>query len=160
LQDILTSLVLPHQIYKRIMTRTLRKTTYAAIQQAVDIAYRLEEDTINVADTLLDRFVESQIREMVMLYPAAKNGQRRSHTILIDASEDHNNKKRLMMMGAKSPNYDTATSGNNDRRGRGSQVITSSIFGQKRHSFNDYENDDGKFSHRKNQGSVGKAPEG
>jgi hypothetical protein len=54
----------------------------------VDIAYKLEEDTINVADTLLDRFVESQIREMVMLYPTAKNNQRRSHTILIDASND------------------------------------------------------------------------
>jgi hypothetical protein len=54
----------------------------------VDIAYKLEEDTINVADTLLDRFVESQIREMVMLYPTAKNHQRRSHTILIDASND------------------------------------------------------------------------
>ena len=102
------------------MTRTLRKTTYAAIQQAVDIAYRLEEDTINVADSLLDRFVESQIREMVMLYPAAKNGQRRSHTILIDASEEHKNR-----MTGKSPNFETGT----DRRGRGSQVITSSIFG-------------------------------
>jgi hypothetical protein len=31
LQNILLSLVLPHQIYKRIMTRTLRKTTYTAI---------------------------------------------------------------------------------------------------------------------------------
>jgi len=37
---------------------------------------------------MLDRFVEGQIREMVMLYPTAKNHQRRSHTILIDASED------------------------------------------------------------------------
>ena len=36
---------------------------------------------------MLDRFVEGQIREMVMLYPTAKNNQRRSHTILIDASE-------------------------------------------------------------------------
>jgi hypothetical protein len=29
----------------------------------------LEEDTINLADRLLDQFVESQIREMVMAYP-------------------------------------------------------------------------------------------
>jgi hypothetical protein len=69
------------------MNRMVRKTTYLAIQQAVDIAYRLEEDTINTADSLLDRFVESQIREMVMLYPN-NNSQRRSHTILIDQSSD------------------------------------------------------------------------
>jgi len=71
--------------------------------------------------------VESQIREMVMLYPAAKNGQRRSHTILIDASED---KFRVV----KSPPYET----NENRRGRGSEVITTtSIFTQKRSSFNE-----------------------
>jgi hypothetical protein len=51
------------------MNRVLRKTTYSAIQQAVDIAYRLEEDTISLADKLLDNFVEQQIREMVMIYP-------------------------------------------------------------------------------------------
>jgi len=56
--DILTSIVLPHKIYKRVMNRVLRKTTYSAIQQAVDIAYRLEEDTISLADKLLDSFVE------------------------------------------------------------------------------------------------------
>lgn len=68
-QDILTAIILPHKIYKRIMNRVVRKTTYAAIQQAVDIAYKLEEDTINLADKLLDKFVENQIREMVMIYP-------------------------------------------------------------------------------------------
>ncbi len=31
IQNIITALVLPHQIYKKIMTRTLRKTTYSAI---------------------------------------------------------------------------------------------------------------------------------
>ncbi len=68
-QDILTAIILPPKIYKRIMNRVVRKTTYAAIQQAVDIAYKLEEDTINLADKLLDKFVENQIREMVMIYP-------------------------------------------------------------------------------------------
>ena len=87
--DILTSIILPHKIYKRIMTRIIRKTTYAAIQQAVDIAYKVEEDTISIADRLLDKFVESQIKEMVMAYPDNNNvQQRRSHTILIDASND------------------------------------------------------------------------
>lgn len=74
--------MLPHKIYKRVMNRMVRKTTYLAIQQAVDIAYRTEEDAINLADQMLDRFVEDQLREMVMLYP--NNQQRRSHTILID----------------------------------------------------------------------------
>lgn len=82
--DIVTAIVLPHKVYKRVMTRVVRKTTYLAIQQAVDLAYRLEEDTITLADRLLDQFVEGQIREMVMLYP--NNQLRRSHTILIDAS--------------------------------------------------------------------------
>ena len=32
IRNIITSLILPHQIYKRVMTRSIRKTTYAAIQ--------------------------------------------------------------------------------------------------------------------------------
>jgi hypothetical protein len=39
----------------------------------VDIAYRLEEDTINIADKLLDDFVESQIRDMIQEYPNKNN---------------------------------------------------------------------------------------
>lgn len=94
IQDIITSIVLPHKIYKRIMARIVRKQTYAAIQAAIDVAYHLEEDTINIADKLLDQFVESQIREMVMIYPN-NSQQRRSHTILIDSTNEHKFKKHL-----------------------------------------------------------------
>jgi hypothetical protein len=58
----------------------------------VDIAYRIEEDTINMADRFLDRYVEQQVREMIMAYP--NNQQRRSHTILIDSSNDKLQKKQ------------------------------------------------------------------
>lgn len=70
IQDILISIVLPHKIYKGIMTRVIKKQTYSAIQAAVDIAYRVEEDTISLAEKILDSFVEQQIREMVMIYPS------------------------------------------------------------------------------------------
>jgi hypothetical protein len=66
LADIVTSIVLPHKFYKRIMNRILRKSTYQVIQQAVDISYKIEEDTINLADLLLDSFVEKEVRDIAV----------------------------------------------------------------------------------------------
>ena len=117
------------------MTRTLRKSTYSAIQQAVDLAYRLEEDTINVADALLDRFVEGQIREMVMVYPGHNRvNQRRSHTILIDASEDKGRMMGKLHQMIMPTQYETAEGAGKKRQKGPSQA---SMFNQKRHSINE-----------------------
>jgi hypothetical protein len=48
-------------VYKRIMNRVIKKDLYQIIQSSVDTIYNIEEDTIGLANNVLDTFILKQI---------------------------------------------------------------------------------------------------
>ena len=60
LSDLVLKLM-TEQIYKRIMSKVLKRGLYQIIQQSVDVIYNLEEDTISMANRVLDGFILKEI---------------------------------------------------------------------------------------------------
>ena len=54
------------QIKNKIIRRTIRKMLFEIIQDSVDTIYFLEEDTIEIANKVLDSCIKQEIRGLVL----------------------------------------------------------------------------------------------
>jgi len=62
--DLIGKLIV-ESVYKRVMGKVLKRSLYQVIQSSINAFYQLEEDTISMANRILDSFILSTLDDIV-----------------------------------------------------------------------------------------------